>query len=167
MTGDTSEEDGNDGDIVSTTGVAGVLDEVTSHRQCVNVLGQFLHEPGDLLLVGVDVEAVRDDKQDTRLGQVEGEGIRLDAGVAAVQVGTERAHDAARPLVCERLFGGHSAGADDIDEPGMVSCELVSAIGTHPVGPAITKPTDGDALAFDEYTDGGSLRRWHRLFRLV
>src|SRR5215470_12485711 len=103
MTGDASEEDGNDGDVVSPASVAGVLDEVTSHRQCVNVLGECLHEPGDLLLVGVGIEAVRDDEQDSRLGQVEGEGIRLDAGVAAVQIGAERAHDGACPLIIERL----------------------------------------------------------------
>ena len=32
MTGDASEKDDNDGDVVSTAGMAGVLDEVTSHR---------------------------------------------------------------------------------------------------------------------------------------
>src|SRR5262245_15842047 len=46
----------------------------------------------------------------------------------------------------------------------MVGGELVSAIDTHPVGTAITEPTDGDALAFDEHTDSGGLCWWYQCF---
>ena len=108
------------------------------------------------------VEAVGDDEQRAILGQVERDGIRLDARVLAVQVGTERAHDAARPCL-----GACSA---------VISPELTTSLSqewsvvswrgpSDPVRAAIAEPAEGDALAVDEHADSGRLRRRDRFPR--